>query len=594
MQTVELIQGSPQWHEHRAKYFNASDAPAMMGVSKYKTRTELLRERKTGISAGVDAATQRRFDDGHRFEAHARKLAEDIIGEELYPVTGVNGELSASLDGATMMEDLIFEHKTLNDEIRGAETAEELHPMYLIQVEHQFAVSGADKCLFMASKWDGDGNLVEEKHFWINPDFELRKRIIAGWKQFAADLEAFEPEPEVIQAKAEPVMALPALSIQVGGSISIQSNLDRFGVQLKSFIEETNAKPESDQDFANLEQACKVLKDAEDALKQAESSALAQTSSVDEMRRTVSYLANLARTNRLLFEKIVKSEKESRKTAIVSKGREELESHLRQLQAGLPMKFMVSLPNFADAIKGKKTLASMQDAVGTMLANAKIDANALAEDLRGKHAWYIENAGQYSFLFHDLNDIIYKAADDFQAVANSRIAQHKEQERIKAEEQAKAQAEREERIRREAEEKAQREAAQREEQIKRDAEAKARAEERARISAEQAEQQDRERLISQAVQEVDQHQKQLKESGFREPIKGAPEVGPSPGRKALIMAVASKYFVTPYEAEQWLINEFGTCQSDIDRLAKLTALESCGVDNWDGYDEAMDMIEDAA
>ena len=83
MKTVNLVQGTPEWHAHRAQHLNASDAPAMMGCSPYKTRAQLIREVTTGITPEVDAATQRRFDDGHRFEELARPLAEAIIGEEL-------------------------------------------------------------------------------------------------------------------------------------------------------------------------------------------------------------------------------------------------------------------------------------------------------------------------------------------------------------------------------------------------------------------------------------------------------------------------------------------------------------------------------
>ena len=85
MQEHKIIQGTPEWHGFRAQHLNASDAPAMMGESPYKTRDELLREKATGVAADVSEETQRRFDDGHRFEALARPLAEKIIGEELYP-----------------------------------------------------------------------------------------------------------------------------------------------------------------------------------------------------------------------------------------------------------------------------------------------------------------------------------------------------------------------------------------------------------------------------------------------------------------------------------------------------------------------------
>ena len=37
MITHDLIQGSPEWHAHRAAHFNASDTPAMMGVSDRKS-----------------------------------------------------------------------------------------------------------------------------------------------------------------------------------------------------------------------------------------------------------------------------------------------------------------------------------------------------------------------------------------------------------------------------------------------------------------------------------------------------------------------------------------------------------------------------
>ena len=107
MITHDLIQGSPEWLAYRPSHDNASDAPAMMGCSSYKTRDQLIAELATGITPEVDPATQRLYDSGHRFEKLARPLAEEIIGEDLYPCTGsVEGSrLSASFDGLTMLED---------------------------------------------------------------------------------------------------------------------------------------------------------------------------------------------------------------------------------------------------------------------------------------------------------------------------------------------------------------------------------------------------------------------------------------------------------------------------------------------------------
>ena len=53
MQIVNVQQGTPEWFEHRAQSLNASDAPAMMGVSPYKTRSQLIKEMATGITPEV-------------------------------------------------------------------------------------------------------------------------------------------------------------------------------------------------------------------------------------------------------------------------------------------------------------------------------------------------------------------------------------------------------------------------------------------------------------------------------------------------------------------------------------------------------------
>lgn len=88
MNIVNAIQGSQEWHSHRAQSLNASDAPAMMGCSPHKSRGDLVRELATGIVPEVSPEQQRRFDNGHRLEALARPHAEQIIGEELFPVVG--------------------------------------------------------------------------------------------------------------------------------------------------------------------------------------------------------------------------------------------------------------------------------------------------------------------------------------------------------------------------------------------------------------------------------------------------------------------------------------------------------------------------
>ncbi|MCP5345143.1 MAG: YqaJ viral recombinase family protein, partial [Pseudomonadales bacterium] len=100
MNLLNVLQGSEQWHEVRGKCFTASEAPAMMGASKYMTRDQLLHQKATGERPEISPGQQALFDRGHAAEASIRPVIEEIVGEELYPVTGTDGgKLLASFDG---------------------------------------------------------------------------------------------------------------------------------------------------------------------------------------------------------------------------------------------------------------------------------------------------------------------------------------------------------------------------------------------------------------------------------------------------------------------------------------------------------------
>ena len=463
MKTHSLIQGSDLWHSHRSNFFNASDAAAMMGCSPYETRTQLLHRLKTGITPEVDAATQRRFDDGHRFEALARPLAEAIIGEDLYPVTGTSSKYSASFDGLSMDELTAFEHKSMNADLRvvfdDIETvapeyrddapAKLLPLQYRVQMEQQCLVSGAERVLFMASKWDGD-TLVDERHCFYLPDGFLRKQIVDGWAQLEKDLAAYTPVEAAPVATATPTLGLPAVSIQVNGSIALIDNLDVFGAALTAYIAGLNLKPETDQHFADLEGAVKAFKKAEDALEAAENGALAQTASIDTMRRTVAQYKELARVNRLMADKLVKSEKDNRRIAIVTQARAAFDTHVAGLNTSMGKPYMPTIAaDFGGVVKGLKTITSIQNAVDTELARVKIEANATADRIRLNLGTLRELAANHAFLFADTGTIVLKATDDLTALVKTRISEHQAaeaakeaatRERIRAEEQVKAEA----------------------------------------------------------------------------------------------------------------------------------------------------------
>ncbi|UST52921.1 YqaJ viral recombinase family protein [Comamonadaceae bacterium OTU4NAUVB1] len=427
MDIIEHAQGSAAWLAHRATHFNASDAPAMMGCSPYKTRTQLIHEMHTGLTPEVDAATQRRFDDGHRFEALARPVAEEIVGEDLYPVVGAKGKLSASFDGLTFDEATGFEHKTLNDQLRAAlmsdAGADALPLAYRVQMEQQCMVSGATRILFMASKWAGV-ELVEEMHAWYEPDAELRAAILAGWEQLEKDVAAYVPAEVKVEAVGRTPETLPALRIEVTGAV-MASNLLAFKKHALAVFGGINRDLTTDQDFADAEKTVKWCGDVEDRLAAAKQHALSQTESIDALFRAIDEISAEARSTRLELDRLVKSRKDQLRLEIVREGTAALAKHVESLNARLGKVYMPEqFGDFAGAIKGKRTVQSMRDAVASTLAKAKIAASAIADRIQANLALIGEQAAEHAFLFPDEQVIVQKLPEDLERLVKSRIAEH--------------------------------------------------------------------------------------------------------------------------------------------------------------------------
>jgi putative phage-type endonuclease len=456
MHITNLTQGTPEWLAHRARHFNASDAPAMLGVSSYKTRTELLRELHTGIPKEVDPITQRLFDDGHRFEALARPLAEQIIGDDLYPVVGTLGRLSASFDGLTIDEGIAYEHKTLNETLQavmfdddradGLLTPVVLPMEYQVQMQQQCMVSGAERVLFMASKWDEFDQLIEERHCWYDSSPELADVITAGWAQFERDLADFQPEPVAVKPVGKAPDHLPALHIEVTGMVTA-SNLDAFREHALAVFAGINRDLTTDGDFADAEKTVKWLGDAETRLKAAKDHALAQTESIEVLFRAIDDISAEARRVRLELDKLIKARKEAIRSEIVAGGVTALKSHVASLNERIGRPLMPLVPaDFAGAIKGKRTLESLKNAVSEELARAKIEASQIADRISINLAALQERADM-AHLFPDASAIVLKATDDLRATMTARIADHQakeadrleaERERIRQEEAARA------------------------------------------------------------------------------------------------------------------------------------------------------------
>ncbi|WP_024666506.1 YqaJ viral recombinase family protein [Pseudomonas syringae] len=432
MKIHNVAQGSAEWHALRAKYFTASEAPAMMGASKYQSRTELLTTKKTGITPEVNPQMQRIFDRGHATEAMSRPLVEQKIGEELYPIVGTSGNLLASMDGATMLGDTLFEHKLWNESLVAQVRSGELEPHYYWQLEQQLLVSGAERVIFVCSDGTSD-NFVSMEY---RPVAGRAAQLVEGWKQFEADLAAHSPAEVVVEEAGTAPDNLPALRIEVTGMVTA-SNLEQFKAHSLAVIGAINTNLQTDKHFADADKTVKWCDEVESKLAAAKQHALSQTESIELLFRTIDQISEQTRAKRLELEKLVKARKVAIRDEIVMTAQAALRKHIDQINASLGGR--VTLPqitaDFAGVIKGKKSIVSLRDAADSELARAKIDASQKADAIRLNLASLVELAVDHNFLFNDLQQLIFKENDDLVSLIKVRIDEHKKAEAKKEEAQ---------------------------------------------------------------------------------------------------------------------------------------------------------------
>lgn len=452
----ELVQGEGEWDYFRLTHYGASEAAVMLGLSKNATRTELLRMKYLGDAKEFGRWVQENIlNHGHVVEALARPITESEIDDDLYAVTcsaplmpaWANFEMSASCDGLTPSRKIAWEHKQWNEELAASVRAGILPDAFMPQPQQIMMVTRAEKVIFTVS----DGTEEKRVSMEVFPDPVWQERILAGWCQFDKDLAAYSlPEAEKILA-AEPVLALPAVSVQVTGKIAVVQNFNVFEVALRSFLQnDLIREPKTDQDFVDLDLQIKQMVKAEEALDAAEAQMLAQIQSVDEAKRQKDLLRELVRTNRLMAEKLFESEKKRRRDEMIESTRKAFVAHISDLQKEIiGLVLTVGTPDFAGAIKGLKSISSMKDKLDTALANGKAAADTLASDLRAKLKWVDENVADYRALLADLQQLSVKPMDDFTLAITARVESHKRAEDEKREEERARIAE-EERVKAEA------------------------------------------------------------------------------------------------------------------------------------------------
>lgn len=602
----DLVQGSDEWHQYRLVHFGASEAAAMLGLSKTTSRDELLFAKSSGIAKEFSDWVQRNIlDHGHEVEALALPIAERIIGKSLESETFSRGLLSASCDGNTLDVSVVWENKQPNKSILAQVRNNELPEEHCPQCYQILLVTGADKLLFTVS----DGTDENTASMWVYPDAVWFGRLVDGWAQFEIDRANYVHVAHVEKPKAEAIIDLPAIFIMAHGGIT-DSNMDEFGVALAASLAEVRSiKLVTDQDYANAKGAAKMYRETCKKLMLAKDAMLSQTMTVGEAARKMDLWHEDLRVTALQLEKDVEKAEEAEKLALVNKTKNAFNEHVATLESTIkPIRLIFDTPNFADALKNQRTVASRNSKINTALANKIIEIDAIAKDVKSNLDWIKATHEGFGFLFPtaDLQVIIYKPAEDFQLTADTRVASHKAAEATKMEEQRIAmQAEADAKAKAKAE--ADAEAILMAERAKMEAEVLAAAEiERQRIAAEAKAKQDAE-VKAYAEQAAEQLRIGTEKATAAKAIEDAANAEAQATLDAEAVAIEERRRIAQCKEQERptaTVTSIKTVEMVTipkalhEQLLRDSELLNClrraGVDNWNGWDDAIEMLNGEA
>lgn len=435
---IEVEQGNEEWLNIRKSWVGgASEAPAALGVSKYKSRSKLIEER-LGFGEEITDFQKKKFQEGHGSEEKARKVLEIERMEDFPPAifkVEVEGLiLGASLDGLSEDGTTIFEHKLYNKDLAANLKRGLIDPHYSIQLDQQLLCSGAEEVLFITS--DGTDQLREI--FTYKTTHEKLRALVDGWKQFEEDKKNYKFEPKTEKVEPTETDQFPVVDYHIHGT-DILNNLDQY----KPAIEEVSRRIfeliekeyKTDLDFANLDHYAKAGEKERKALK----------SHLEEVKRVFEAYAKFESSIKdcdsiiqkftSTAKKCVKEEKEEIKNSIGLDFCDEIDKYCEALNDNISFYVEPQPYDLASAGKGKKTIDSYKSALSDEVARIKIDIKKQFELIKIFDS-YINEKSDHLFLFSDREYLIDENIsdfDNFKSIVNQRIEDHKKREAEKIE-----------------------------------------------------------------------------------------------------------------------------------------------------------------
>ncbi len=231
------------------------------------------------------------------------------------------------------------------------------------------------------------------------------------------------------------------LIIKLTGEVT-DTNFSEWKNDLLARLEKVNTELATDDDFANAEADVKIIKAGEKSLKEAKTSALEQANEIQKLFAAIDEVSAEAREARLALERQIKKRKAEIKDEIVDSGVDSVIEYLQQQSDALQSvrHSWLDKSAFEDAIKGKRTTASMQKAVTKLLAQIKGEIADREEKISQNTKKLEEIDDKYSAVFQDQDSLALMDAAQLDLTIEERIdyfeAEQKKQTEVASEPKA--------------------------------------------------------------------------------------------------------------------------------------------------------------
>lgn len=184
MKIISLKQRSREWLKWRSTRVCASDAPIILGQSKFKTIEELYNEKIKCFETSPNPYMLR----GIELESIALRKFEEETNLIMFPCVGVHDELdwmAASFDGVTICRTAICEIKCPGRRDHNEAMLGMIPFHYKAQLQHQIHVSGIDFAYYYS--FDGVSGVIIE----VKRDQEFIEKMIEKEFEFWQRLQAY-------------------------------------------------------------------------------------------------------------------------------------------------------------------------------------------------------------------------------------------------------------------------------------------------------------------------------------------------------------------------------------------------------------------